>query len=69
MNILSALFGKKTQPAPRPADGEWRIHDEPFDGQWFIFPACGGRVIVTVEGDRQTAEEIVDLHNRSIAIQ
>ena len=67
MNILHALFGKKSQT--QPADGEWRVHDQPFNGQWYIFPARGGRVIVTVEGDRQVAEEIVDLHNKTIAIQ
>ena len=64
-------FIRTFRPAPATPDtsGCWRIHDQPFNGQWYIFPACGGRVIVTVEGEREVAEQIVELHNRSLAIQ
>lgn len=74
MNILwNALKrisqSQPVQPQPKPViESGWRIHDQPFNGQWYIFPACGGRVIVTVEGERETAEHIVDLHNRSLSI-
>lgn len=70
-NWFYNAFIRTFRPAPATpaAAGVWRIHDQPFNGQWYIFPACGGRLLVTVEGDRAVAEEIVTLHNRSLAIQ
>jgi hypothetical protein len=71
MNIIHHLFGNipvvpvRTQPA---ATSRWVLHEQPFAGQWYIFPAAGGKVLVTVEGDRQIAEHIVELHNRSLTI-
>ena len=74
ISILQSVLNRFSQPKPPVAqpkpviESGWRIPDQPFNGQWYIFPACGGRVIVTVEGERETAEHIVDLHNRSLSI-
>ena len=72
MSILTSLmkhFSPSVQPVqPKDTESSWRVHDQPFNGQWFIFPASGGRILVTVEGDREVAEHIVDLHNRSLSI-
>jgi hypothetical protein len=69
LSRFSQVSQAKPPVQPKPViESGWRIHDQPFNGQWYIFPACGGRVIVTVEGERETAEHIVDLHNRSLSI-